>query len=258
MPLRPLCVKINLGPLYAEDDTTNPVNWEEIGPVLVEPIDLYLQKKTKIVYKSVGIHDFNKDKGVPHVHINYIVADLLPNPTANYKYFVKTQLSPETYKVHFTKCKHSIKHECYEEITEEDDIRKVLAYPMKEAINPKNMWKVPPLSMVQYGPYAQTELVSLGSGMYQAALEKYKKQEKTEDAKMEKWCNFCQYMDNLRETPTKYQMEDLRGVCTIALDYYRKLPERTSVNAVITMCKDYAFKRNIWTNNEILDKYQIN
>lgn len=159
---------------------------------------------------------------------------------------------------HFKHYKHTIKHDCYGIVSDEgDDIRKTLSYPMKECIDQKNMWKAPPIDFVVYGDYTRLELIFLGSGIYLAATEKYKKNVKAEDAKMEKWSSFCKYMDDLRNTPTKYQMEDLRGICKIALDHYRTLPERTSVNAVITMCKDYAFKRNIWTNNEILDKYQI-
>lgn len=256
MTLRPYNVKINLGPLYAENDDEPPVSWEDVIQVLVQPIDAFLKKKTNIIYKSMGIHDFNIDKGVPHLHINYIIDDKIANPTANYKYFLR-KLTPKTYEKHFKNCKHFVKHECYEEIASEDDIRKILAYPLKECINPKNQWKAPPEWAIQYGPHTQTELISLGSGIYQAALEKHKKNVLNEEAKMEKWCNFCKYMDDLRNTPTKYHMGDLRGVCVIALDYYRQQPERTSVNAVITMCKDYAFKRGIWTNNEILDKYQI-
>lgn len=256
MTLRPLCVKINLGPLYKENDDDCAVDWTDIDTVLVAPLDTYLQKKTKIHFKSLGVHDFT-EKGEPHLHINYVVEDLIPNPTANYKYFF-SRLT-DKHKTHFKHCKHTIKHECYMGVEPEgDDLRKILAYPMKECIDPKNMWKAPPLDCAMYGNYTQTELVSLGAGLYLAANEKYKKNAKAEDAKMEKWCNFCKYMDDLRNTPTKYEMEDLRGICIIALNHYRSLPERTSVNAVITMCKDYAFKRNIWTNNEILDKYQIN
>ena len=75
--------------------------------------------------------------------------------------------------------------------------------------------------------------------------------------KIEKWSVFCKQMDDLRNTPTGNEMRDLRGVVLVALDYFKQLPERTSVNAVINMCKDYCFKRGIWTNQEILDKYQI-
>lgn len=86
MTLRSLCVKINLGCLYNKTDDTEPVNWDDINSILVEPLDDYLKNKTKIHFKSMGIHDFN-EKGVPHLHINYIVEALLPNPTANYKYY---------------------------------------------------------------------------------------------------------------------------------------------------------------------------
>lgn len=256
MTLRPYNVKINLGPLYEENDDTPPVSWEEVIQVLVNPIYSFLSKKTKVLYWSMGVYDFNVDKGVPHLHINYVIEGKIPNPTANYKYFLR-KLTPKTYEKHFKNCKHFVKHECYEAIANEEDIRKILAYPLKECIDPKNQWKAPPSVACEYGGYTQAELISLGSGIYQASLDKYKKNCEKEEAKMEKWCNFCKYMDDLRNTPTKYQMEDLRGICIIALDYYRTQPERTSVNAVITMCKDYAFKRDIWTNNEILDKYQI-
>ena len=255
MTLRPFCVKINLGPLYKKNADDIPINWIDIISVLASPLELYLQKKTKIRYKSLGIHDFN-EKGEPHIHLNYIIEDLITNPLSNYKYFF-SKLSDKS-KTHFKHCKHTIKHECYGFLqTLGDDVRKTLAYPMKECIDPTNMWKAPPLDCVDYGEWTQLELISLGSGIYLAATEKYKKQVKAEEAKMEKWCNFCKYMDELRETPTKHEMSSLRGICVIALNYYRELPERTSVNAVITMCKDYAFKRNIWTNEEILDKYQI-
>lgn len=46
MTLRPFCVKINLGPLYKENDDDCAVNWIDINLVLVAPLDTY-EKKDK-------------------------------------------------------------------------------------------------------------------------------------------------------------------------------------------------------------------
>lgn len=261
--LVPFCVKINLGPFYDGPDT----NYDDINNVLIAPIILYLEQKNKknIQYLSIGIHDFNEGKGVPHIHINFLIDAYVKNPTANYKYFMKTLVPPYD-KDHFKKCKHSIKHECYTPIachdTDEggDDLLKTLAYPLKECINRENMWKAPPISYCRYSPYTQPELLAYGAGLYRAATEKFKKKQKLEDSKLEKWCEFCAFMDEIRVDPQTGEpipLTDLRTICEIALNHYRTLPQRTSVNAVITMCKDYAFKRNIWTNTEILNKYNI-
>lgn len=275
MALRSFCVKVNLGNLYDSNNTESPVNWEEIDDIIAEPIYAFLHKRgAKIIYKSLGVHDFNKDKGVPHVHINCVIDTLINNPLQNYKYFLSNRFpkeaKPEAIKahkqrtqLHFSRCKHSIKHECYEPYTviftseRDTHILGLLAYPLKEVVDPKNRYKAPPLNIVHYGEYTQEQLIAYGSARYKVGLAQHQKKCEAEEQKMEKWSNFCKFMDDLRETPTKYQMGTLRGVCLIALDHYRSLPERTSVNAVITMCKDYAFKRNIWTNNEILDKYNI-
>ena len=132
-----------------------------------------------------------------------------------------------------------------------------LSYPFKECTQESVYWKAYQHVACKLAPYTVLELITYGAGVYLASCNAHDKAVVKEELKLEKWGHFCKHMDALRNTPTIHEMGDLRGVCLLALDYFMKLPERTSVNAVITMCKDYAYKRGIWTNDQILDKFQI-
>lgn len=241
-------VKINLDWLYDSEKTTD---WELILDKLYQPFVCYLdsisKKKLRVTVHqySVGIHT-NGKTAIPHIHFNFH-CDYCPNNIlANYKYYYSTHFGD---KNHFKTFKHSIKH------MQMTELKGWLAYPFKECVDESNHWKA--LTQSNVAPYTLRELITHGAGTYLASCNSRAKTELKEEKKLEKWGQFCKHMDSLRNTPTVNEMGDLRGVCLLALDYFRQQPERSSVNAVITMCKDYAFKRGIWTNQEILDKYQI-
>lgn len=235
---------------------------------LSEPFYSFLQcKNVRIKYFTSGLHTNGKKK-MPHIHAHFICemeededGKLYPIPQnllTNYKYHYSISYGETLKTRHFKMFKHSIRCVIQEKdkLTGSDDIKNVLAYPYKEIIDPNNKWKLGEQQQIPEFT-TQEELVTRGAGIYLQSIRKNIKIEQTEKTKLEKWGEFCLFMDALRETPTKHKMDTLRGVCIVALEYHRERSERTSVNAVITMCKDYAFKRNIWTNNEILDKYYI-
>lgn len=265
-----LSIRVNIPDLIECDKSTI---WEEIKEILISPLEEFINSKTTIVNRSSGIHTRGKSC-IPHVHLNYLIENDIPNFTKNYKYnYEKNQrnnLPKEKraeYKCPFFKeYKHSIRQgtEYFWENNNpilqpvfggSGDLKGFLAYPYKEVSTYEDMWKVGVDDIIT--PFKQQDLIVYGASIYLEAIKRKQKKEESEDKKLEKWGAFCKYMDDLRETPTKYEMTDLRGVCHIALNYFRDQPERNSVNAIITMCKDYAFKRNIWTNMDILEKYNI-
>lgn len=278
-----LGLKINLPYSLTRDVTEdNPfTEWPMIIREVLNPfldyLDTVTNKKPKIeVHQwSAGIHTNGKND-IPHVHFN-LHCEHVPNGfnfLTNYKYYYlntylrnkmripknKTSLSTscksqvadllhEKTSRHFKDFKHSVK------MAQMTDLKGWLAYPFKECTDPTNDWKVYLNSKIE--PYSSLELISYGSGIYLASINQHQKAEAKEQIKLEKWGDFCAYMDALMLTASNQHLRDLRGITLVALDYFRAKPERTSVNAVITMCKDYAFKRGIWTNEQILDKYQI-
>lgn len=244
-----IMLKVNLWDFMPSDG----VPWTDVVDIIVLPFVRYLThtKKTrkeplcKILQYSAGIHT-NGKSAMPHVHINFHTTSAPNNILANYKYWYSRFY---TAKDHFKKLKHSIK------VSSMTDLQGCLAYPFKECLDETHQWKVYYKSVVE--PYTVQQLCTYGAGVYLASIRSRAKTEEKEELKLEKWGSFCKYMDDLRNTPSQHVMGDLKGVCLLALDYFRQQPERTSVNAVITMCKDYAFKRGIWTDQQILDKYQI-
>ncbi len=264
-----LCVKIN----HTTDceDMYGDHYWANIKEIILDPMEEYIKSKTTIHYRSTGHHNRGKS-GKPHIHCNYLLEDNLTNFTKNYQYFyIKRQKDklPKDLRADY-KCKffkewpHSVRRNIEYEYSHHNDssicgnhtIKGLLAYPYKEATEQESIWKVGRDDIIE--PFTQQELIQYGTGLYLAMIVKNEKKEKSEEQRTERWSAFCEYMDELREHPAKYEMTDLRGVCLVALEHFRSKPERTSVNAVISMCKDYAFKRNIWTNSEILDKYCLN
>lgn len=266
-----LCIKINQPPEAGclEGD----LYWGDIKEIILEPLEEYIKSKTTIIYRSTGHHNRGKS-GKPHIHCNYLLEDNLKNFTKNYQYFYikrqKDKLPKEDradYKckffkewphsvranIEYTEEQHEPKHEHHRA---NHSLKGLLAYPYKEATDRESLWKVGRDDIIY--PFTQEELIAYGTGKYLAAIAQHEKKEKSEERRTERWSSFCEYMDELREHPAKYEMTDLRGVCLIALEHFRAKPERSSVNAIISMCKDYAFKRNIWTNQEILDKYCLN
>lgn len=255
--------------MYNCDDPEN--EWYATHKIFLHPFLMYLEhssprKEKQVVSNySMGLHTLGELKKC-HYHINIVVDSLPKNILANYKYFYRhkylekfcpkpkedpnraTALN-ELAAAHFKAYTHSIKVDIV------DDLKGFLSYPYKECIDDSTSWKASYDDKIE--PFTRQELMNYGSGIYLAACRQRQKTEKKEELKLEKWGHFCKYMDDLRETPTVNVMGDLKGVCLVALEYFRQLPERTSVNAVITMCKDYAFKRGIWTDQQILDKYQI-
>lgn len=244
-------LKVNLADLYPVNELFETDHWNAVIDKIVLPFVRYLQHKTRskpasVIHQySAGIH-INGKLAQPHIHINLHTEYFPANILANYKYWYSRHYSD---KEQFKKYKHSIK------VSEMTDLKGCLAYPFKECIDNTHKWKVYEKSVVE--PYTIQDLITYGAGVYLASCRASAKSEEKEELKLEKWGQFCKYMDDLRETPTVNIMGDLKGVCLVALEYFRQLPERTSVNAVITMCKDYAFKRGIWTDQQILDKYQI-
>lgn len=256
-----IMMKINLAMDEAELDyyynETDPENeWFVSNTKYLTPFFQYLTEyetprkpKVKVHQYSMGLHTLGK-KGICHYHINLNVDYLPKNILANYKYwYIHKYDGVDKDLKYFKICPHSIR------TTETDDLKGLLSYPYKECIDDSTSWKASYCDKVE--PYSRQELINYGSGVYLASCREHQKAEEKEQRKLEKWGEFCKYMDELRDTPTIHVMGDLKGVCLIALDYFRQLPERTSVNAVITMCKDYSFKRGIWTDQQILDKYQI-
>jgi hypothetical protein len=243
-----LSVKVNLGRIA---DLPHAVIWDEIVEKIVKPFEKFIKSRKngkvsiEVKASSYGIHTNGKSV-IPHVHMNYLLDTEIKNPLANYKYWYFKNVNEET---HFKLYKHSIKSSILF-----DKLMYFLAYPLKECVDEENMWKA---WLYPKSDIPVDDLIKCGAGLYITACRNRAKNAEKEELKLEKWGNFCKYMDDLRNTPTKNEMYDLRGVCLLALDYFRNQPERTSVNAVITMCKDYAFKRNIWTNQQILDKFQI-
>lgn len=243
--------------------------WYATHKVFLHPFLMYLdytssrKEKQLVSHYSMGLHT-NGLAGKCHYHININVDSLPNNILINYKYFYRhkylptsplflSQQTPEKLNhiasSHFKAFPHSIKTGSV------SDLKGFLSYPYKECVDESTSWKA------SYGdkidPYSRQELMNYGSGVYMAACRSRVKTEEKEALKLEKWAAFCKHMDALRNTPTIHVMGDLRGVCLLALEYFRQQSERTSVNAVITLCKDYAFKRGIWTDEQILDKYQI-
>lgn len=265
-PLFAVMLKINLLPLKTHiiDDEEQQIEMQNYLQILCEPFMSFLKNKNvNVRYYTSGLHTNGKKK-LPHIHAHYLCqmetdasgvpCKMLVNTLANYKYFYAKSWGTTVKNEHFKKFTHSVR--ISELQHRDDDIDNVLAYPYKEVIDERQMWK---LGKNQILPENRTQqnLVTRGAGIYVQSIRNNLKIVDKEKTKLEKWGEFCLYMDELRKTPTKHQMETLRGVCIVALEYHRQRSERTSVNAVITMCKDYAFKRNIWTNNEILDKYNI-
>ena len=244
-----LMLKVNIDNLPYDEKC----DWDSIVDHVIMPFVRYLKHETtrktkkavKIFQYSAGIHT-NGKSGKPHLHLNFHVDHLPNNILDNYKYFYSKHYDNDT---HFKQNKHSIR------TAPMTDLKGCLAYPFKECVDESTLWKSYHNCVLH--PYTRHELVTYGAGVYLAACRARVKLEDKEEKKLEKWGVFCQYMDALRQTPTVHEMSDLRGVCLVALDYFKKQPERTSVNAVITMCKDYCFKRGIWTTQQILDKYQI-
>lgn len=265
--------------------------WAEIKELLIDPITKYLKSQGHtIISRTTGFHTFGKSQK-PHIHLNFILCygkNPMPNFSSNYKYFYKSYLLEkystidgaenmqtidgtelkltkknidEMSKIHFKNYKHFFKQYEDEEIDPTHINTKIipwLSYPYKEAIDDKNRWKVEPEEYaILAWELTQEKLISYGTARYLASTQKQENKEKQEERRQLKWSQFRDEMDELLETPTKYQMEDLRGVCIIALNKFRESKDRTSVNAVITMAKDYAYLRNIWSNNEILEKYNI-
>jgi len=252
--------------IYSEEPMSE---WEGTHKLFLNPFLMYLghksSRKEPVIVKhySMGLHTLGEAKKC-HYHIN-IQCDKEPsNILANFKYFYRhkylVHVMPELAvkkpeylnqlsSAHFKAYTHSVKTD------KVDDLKGFLSYPYKECIDDSTSWKASYGDMIE--PFTRQELMNYGSGVYLAACRQREKTVKKEELKLEKWGHFCKYMDDLRETPTVNVMGDLKGVCLVALEYFRQLPERTSVNAVITMCKDYAFKRGIWTDQQILDKYQI-
>jgi len=241
--------------------------WETINHLLLLPFHDYLSSKNVECYGfTSGLHTMGK-KQKEHIHF-HLSSTLnfekdLPNILTNYKYYYHKKFreqSPELYDMDFfKKFKHSHQVKTIQATptyTPLQQVKRFHAYCFKECIDETQIFKANH-NHYMFPPAPIEELIALGSGLYLDAIAKYQKQEQKEELKMEKWGHFCSYMDDLFETPTYQEMKNLRGICILALDYFRKQPERTSVNAVITMCKDYSFKRNIWTNDEILDKYGI-
>ncbi len=253
--------------IYNYEDPEN--EWFVAKTVFLQPFLKYLEytstrKEQQVVsHYSMGLHT-NGLAGKCHYHINISVDNLPNNILINYKYFYRYKYLPtssivsstctsekldQLAAVHFKAFPHSIKTDTI------DDLKGFLSYPYKECVDGSTSWKA------SYGdqldPHSRQELMNYGSGVYMAACRARVKIEEKETLKLEKWSAFCKHMDDLRNTPTVHVMGDLRGVCLVALEFFRQLPERASVNAVITMCKDYAFKRGIWTDEQILDKYQI-
>ncbi len=247
-----LGLKINLDYLY---DDELPVDWEQIIDKLLKPFFCYLDTVTNkkplitVHHYSCGIHTNGKTM-IPHVHFN-LHCEHVPqgfNFLTNYKYYYSRYFGD---KDHFKTFKHSVK------VQKMTDLKGWLSYPFKECTQESAYWKAYQHVACKLAPYTVLELITYGAGVYLASCNAHDKAVVKEELKLEKWGHFCKHMDALRNTPTIHEMGDLRGVCLLALDYFRKLPERTSVNAVITMCKDYAYKRGIWTNDQILDKFQI-
>lgn len=247
--------------------------WNGIDEKLLKPFHDYLSTKNVEAYGyTSGLHTMGK-KQKPHIHFHISSTcnfeKELPNILSNYKYYyhhTHRQVNPTQYDMdHFKTYKHShqvkpIKAGVHVETGRTtcclNEAMRFHAYCFKECVDQTQTYKAN-INYYLFPPSTVEELIALGSGLYLDAIAKHQKKEEKEELRMEKWGHFCQYMDDLFETPTYQEMKHLRGICLIALDYFRKQPERTSVNAVITMCKDYSFKRNIWTNNEILDKYGI-
>lgn len=253
-------LKINLDWLYNADcpHIPTPVDWEQVIDHLLKPFLCYLDTETnkkpriKVHHYSAGVHTNGKTM-IPHVHFN-LHCEHVPqgfNFLTNYKYYYARHFGADTYltKNHFKSFKHSIK------VQNMTDLKGWLSYPFKECTDKSAYWKAYEDSQVD--PYTVLELITYGAGVYLASCNAHDKAVVKEELKLEKWGHFCKHMDALRNTPTVNEMGELRGVCLLALAYFRKQPERTSVNAVITMCKDYAFKRGIWTDDQILDKFQI-
>ena len=279
MPQYALMLKINIydAPLtYGEDPQDDPTElWENLDAQFRAPFDAYLayhsarKQPIDVQQYSAGLH-LNGKSGKPHIHLNYCVGNLPANPLINFKYFYHRKWLPQTmpkdsypdwtdeeyrkhllntYKSHFKWNNYSIRSkEC-------GHLKGLLAYPFKECVDASNYYKATLTGILS--PYTREELIAHGSGIYLASCDQHAKTEAKEEAKLEKWGQFCTHMDQLRNTPLGNEMRDLRGVALVALEHFRKQTERTSVNAVITMCKDYCFKRGIWTNQQILDKYQI-
>ena len=259
-----------------DDEYLEPQNfWDDIDTFILKPFHKYLSYKNVEAYGyTSGLHTMGK-KQKEHVHFHITsTCDFekeLPNILSNYKYYYHSKYRIDNSgnglynEDHFKKYKHAhqvkpiragLEVETGRTTCCLNEAKRFHAYCFKECVDQKHLFKAN-VNYYLFPPSTVEELIALGSGLYLDALAKHQKTEKKEELKMEKWGHFCQYMDDLFETPTYQEMKHLRGICLIALDYFRKQPERTSVNAVITMCKDYSFKRNIWTNNEILDKYGI-
>lgn len=278
-----LGLKVNLPIALTRDvNEENPLDpttycqfsdWDFLKEEVLQPFLDYLDTETNkkprmpVHHWSAGIHTNGKND-IPHVHFNLHVENVPKsfNFLTNYKYYYlhtyirqrmglpksiteisKIDLMHDKVAHYFKNFKHSIKTSYME------DVKGWLAYPFKEVIDHTQNWKGAFDCKIQ--PYLREDLVALGSGIYLASINQKLKTQAKEDLKLEKWGDFCAYMDAFAvDHPS---MRDLRGITLVALDYFRAKPDRTSVNAVITMCKDYAFKRGIWTNDQILDKYQI-
>jgi len=271
LPLFAVMLKTNLTPeKNSIIDADLEIKLSEQIHSMTEPFMSFLkQKNVNVKFFTSGLHTNGKSK-CPHIHAHYICEmntdasgvpyKMLANVLTNYKYYYSKSWGETNKQRHFKLFPHSVRVSqesiARQFLQSNTDIENVLAYPYKEIIDETKLWKAGDHQIIPEWT-TQVGLMTRGAGIYLESIRKNIKIEKTEKTKMEKWGEFCLFMDNLRKTPTKHQMDTLRGVCIVALEYHRERSERTSVNAVITMCKDYAFKRNIWTNNEILDKYNI-
>ena len=202
-----LMLKINIDKLPYDGQC----DWNSLIDHVILPFVRYLKHKTSrkklvIIYQySAGIHT-NGKSGKPHLHLNFHVDNLPNNILDNYKYWYSKFYSSKT---HFKENKHSIK------TAPMTDLKGCLAYPFKECVDDSTMWKSYHNCILE--PYTRQELVTYGAGVYLAACRARLKIEDKEDKKLEKWGDFCKYMDALRETPTTHEMCDLRGVCILAL-----------------------------------------
>lgn len=267
-----IMLKINLNYVtIAFDPTCADQMMEDMHKNLCLPFFDYLESETRkkkpveIIRYSLGYH-CNGRSGKAHLHLN-IVTDGTPNNVlTNYKYYYRNKHAPRNfeYMMETPEGREAISDTCDKffkvhthsiRTSELTDEKGLLAYPFKECVDETNSWKAYKDSQVH--PHTIPDLITYGAGIYLKACRDRVKIELKEAEKIEKWTVFCKQMDDLRNTPTGNEMRDLRGVVLVALDYFKRLTERTSVNVVINMCKDYCFKRGIWTNQEILDKYQI-
>lgn len=226
----------------------------------------YLKEKGYILLCMTG--GLHLDASHPHIHLHFLVSlseEYTENKTPHtsmWKYYWSSKkaipIEQPCLKGNFP-CLHSylyksrinisIKSTKFDKICDTTPLescpKRFLAYPLKEG------------HLIASSNLSENDLVFLtaqGKGEYASAKIKSVKLKQKKQKSLGEYQQIVNYLND--QSPC-----DLRTACNLALDHIRatrtEYKDHINPRSVINICQKYCYHNNLWTNDQIMEKFGV-